>query len=61
MSVLNNQTYIDNLNYITNEIKDLLDNEENIGHINNIQKIITLGDLHADMEILLKFTIYTFA
>ena len=55
MSVLNNQTYIDNLNNITNEIKDLLDNKENIGHINNIQKIITLGDLHADMEILLKF------
>lgn len=53
MSILKNHIYINKINRIKDEINDLLDN--NIGHINNINKIISLGDLHGDMEILLKF------
>ena len=53
-SINDNEQYIKFINSYKTEISDLIENNF-LGKIDNIEKIISLGDLHADLDILLLF------
>ena len=53
-NISNDDNYINNIKIITKEVKDKIYNIQP-SEIDNIKNIIALGDLHADLEILLDF------